>query len=236
MPPTLRNKFSETALYSYSETLKHLTHSSGFAPLPLCQGGGGYTKKHSFTLAPQGRRPSVQTFTQSINIPMATIYDFKALASNGKEIDFADYQGKVLMIINTASKCGFTPQFEGLEKLHEKYADRGLVMIGFPCNQFAEQDPGTDGEIQEFCQVNYGVTPSSPGSRSRRPPKSTRVSKPKPQPPFSRPSARVSRRKATSSGISPNSSSHATAPVSSVLPPPPSPTRLSRPSRPFSKA
>ena len=89
---------------------------------------------------------------------MATIYDFKALASNGKEIDFADYQGKVLMIINTASKCGFTPQFEGLEKLHEKYADRGLVMIGFPCNQFAEQDPGTDGEIQEFCQVNYGVT------------------------------------------------------------------------------
>ena len=89
---------------------------------------------------------------------MSTIYDYKAIASNDKEIDFADYKGKVLMIINTASKCGFTPQFDGLEKLHEKYADRGLVMIGFPCNQFAEQDPGTDGEIQEFCRINYGVT------------------------------------------------------------------------------
>ena len=78
---------------------------------------------------------------------MSTIYDFKAIASNGKEIDFADFKGKVLMIINTASKCGFTPQFDGLEKLNEKYADRGLVMFGFPCNQFANQDPGTDSEI-----------------------------------------------------------------------------------------
>nr|MCR5821427.1 redoxin domain-containing protein [Bacteroidales bacterium] len=85
---------------------------------------------------------------------MATIYDFKAVASNGKEIDFKEFEGKVLMIINTASKCGFTPQFDGLEKLNEKYRDRGLVMIGFPCNQFAAQDPGTDGEIQEFCRVN----------------------------------------------------------------------------------
>lgn len=89
---------------------------------------------------------------------MATIYDFKAVASNGKEIDFADFKGKVIMIINTASKCGFTPQFDGLEKLNEKYRDRGLVCIGFPCNQFAEQDPGSDSEIQEFCRVNYGVT------------------------------------------------------------------------------
>lgn len=89
---------------------------------------------------------------------MATIYDFKAVASNGKEIDFADFKGKVLLIINTASKCGFTPQFDGLEKLNEKYRDRGLVMIGFPCNQFANQDPGTDSEIQEFCRLNYGVS------------------------------------------------------------------------------
>jgi glutathione peroxidase len=89
---------------------------------------------------------------------MATIYDFKALASNGKEIDFADFKGKVLLIINTASKCGFTHQFDGLEALNEKYRDRGLVCIGFPCNQFKEQDPGTDGEIAEFCQINYGVT------------------------------------------------------------------------------
>ncbi|MBP5644571.1 MAG: glutathione peroxidase [Bacteroidales bacterium] len=89
---------------------------------------------------------------------MATIYDYKAVASNGKEIDFRQFEGKVLLIINTASKCGFTPQFEGLEALNEKYRDRGLVCIGFPCNQFKEQDPGTDSEIESFCQVNYGVT------------------------------------------------------------------------------
>lgn len=89
---------------------------------------------------------------------MATIYDFKAVASNGKEIDFKVFEGKVMLIVNTASKCGFTPQFDGLEALNEKYRDRGLVIIGFPCNQFKEQDPGSDGEIQEFCRVNYGVT------------------------------------------------------------------------------
>ena len=89
---------------------------------------------------------------------MNTIYDFKAIASNGKEIDFNDFRGKVLLIVNTASKCGFTPQFDGLEKLNEKYRDQGLVVIGFPCNQFAEQDPGSDGEIESFCRVNYGVT------------------------------------------------------------------------------
>lgn len=89
---------------------------------------------------------------------MATIYDFKALASNGKEIDFRQFEGKVLLIVNTASKCGFTPQFDGLEALNEKYRDRGLVIIGFPCNQFKEQDPGSDSEIQEFCRLNYGVT------------------------------------------------------------------------------
>ena len=89
---------------------------------------------------------------------MNTIYDFKAVASNGKEVDFKDFDGKVLLIVNTASKCGFTPQFDGLEALNEKYRDSGLVVIGFPCNQFKEQDPGTDGEIQEFCRLNYGVT------------------------------------------------------------------------------
>ena len=89
---------------------------------------------------------------------MNTIYDFKAIASNGKEIDFNDFRGKVLLIVNTASKCGFTPQFDGLEKLNEKYREQGLVVIGFPCNQFAEQDPGSDGEIESFCRVNYGVT------------------------------------------------------------------------------
>jgi len=89
---------------------------------------------------------------------MATIFDYKAVASNGKEIDFKQFEGKVMLIINTASKCGFTPQFDGLEKLNEKYRDRGLVCIGFPCNQFAEQDPGADSEIEGFCRMNYGVT------------------------------------------------------------------------------
>ena len=89
---------------------------------------------------------------------MATIYDFKALTSRGKELDFSQFEGKVLLIVNTASKCGFTPQFKGLEELNQKYKDQGLVIIGFPCNQFKEQDPGSDGQIEEFCQLNYGVT------------------------------------------------------------------------------
>ena len=89
---------------------------------------------------------------------MQMIYDFKALSSKGKEIDFSEFQGKVLLIVNTASKCGFTPQFAGLEELNKKYKDKGLVIIGFPCNQFKEQDPGSDGQIEEFCQLNYGVT------------------------------------------------------------------------------
>ncbi|MBO4250222.1 MAG: glutathione peroxidase [Paludibacteraceae bacterium] len=89
---------------------------------------------------------------------MATIYDFKALTSRGKELDFAQFEGKVLLIVNTASKCGFTPQFKGLEELNRKYKDQGLVIIGFPCNQFKEQDPGNDSQIEEFCQLNYGVT------------------------------------------------------------------------------
>ena len=89
---------------------------------------------------------------------MATIYDFKALTSRGKELNFSDFEGKVLLIVNTASKCGFTPQFAGLEELNQKYKDKGLVIIGFPCNQFKEQDPGTDSQIEEFCQINYGVT------------------------------------------------------------------------------
>ncbi len=89
---------------------------------------------------------------------MAKIYDFKAQTSRGQELDFKQFEGKVLLIVNTASKCGFTPQFAGLEELNQKYKDRGLVIIGFPCNQFKEQDPGSDSEIEGFCQLNYGVT------------------------------------------------------------------------------
>ena len=89
---------------------------------------------------------------------MEKIYDLKALTSKGQELNFSQFKGKVLLIVNTASKCGFTPQFEGLEVLNKKYKDKGLVVIGFPCNQFAGQDPGTDSEISEFCQLNYGVS------------------------------------------------------------------------------
>ena len=89
---------------------------------------------------------------------MATIYDFKSLTSKGKELDFSQFKGKVLLIVNTASKCGFTPQFKGLEELNRKYKDQGLVIVGFPCNQFKQQDPGSDSQIEEFCQLNYGVT------------------------------------------------------------------------------
>ena len=89
---------------------------------------------------------------------MTTIYDFKALTTNGKELDFDQFRGKVLLIVNTASKCGFTPQFAGLEELNQRYKDKGLVVIGFPCNQFASQDPGSDDEISNFCRINYGVT------------------------------------------------------------------------------
>ena len=89
---------------------------------------------------------------------MATIYDFKALNNRGEEVDFSQYEGQVLMIVNTASKCGFTPQYDGLEALYQKYKDQGLVIIGFPCDQFAHQEPGSDEEIAEFCRLNHGVT------------------------------------------------------------------------------
>ena len=89
---------------------------------------------------------------------MEKIYDFKSTGNKGAEVDFAQFEGKVLMIVNTASKCGFTPQYDGLEELWEKYKDQGLVVIGFPCDQFAHQEPGTDAEIAEFCRLNHGVT------------------------------------------------------------------------------
>ncbi|WP_321286710.1 glutathione peroxidase [uncultured Sunxiuqinia sp.] len=85
-------------------------------------------------------------------------YEFKATSLEGKEIDFSTYEGKVILVVNTASKCGFTPQYEGLEKLHKKYKKQGLVILGFPCNQFGNQEPGTEEEIAEGCLVNYGVT------------------------------------------------------------------------------
>ena len=87
-----------------------------------------------------------------------SIYDFKAESNAGEEVNFADYKGKVLLIVNTASKCGFTPQYDGLEELSKKYNDKGLVVIGFPCDQFGHQEPGSNEEIEAFCRLNYGVT------------------------------------------------------------------------------
>ena len=87
-----------------------------------------------------------------------SIYDFKVKQIDGEEKSLAEYKGKVLLIVNTASQCGFTPQFEGLQKLYEKYSRQGFTVLGFPCNQFANQDPGTDEEILSFCNLNYGVT------------------------------------------------------------------------------
>ncbi|TFG82425.1 MAG: glutathione peroxidase [Erysipelotrichales bacterium] len=85
-------------------------------------------------------------------------YTFSAKKINGKEVHFDTFKGKVVLVVNTASKCGFTPQFEGLENLYKEYRDQGLEILGFPSNQFAQQDPAANHEILEFCQLNYGVT------------------------------------------------------------------------------
>jgi glutathione peroxidase len=89
---------------------------------------------------------------------MPTVYDFEADTVDGRRVSLASYRGRPMLIVNTASACGFTPQFAGLEQLHETYGPRGLAVLGFPCNQFGAQDPGSDAEIAGFCQRNYGVT------------------------------------------------------------------------------
>jgi glutathione peroxidase len=89
---------------------------------------------------------------------MATVYDFEALDIAGRPIALAQFKGRPLLIVNTASACGFTPQFAGLEALHKTYGGQGLVVLGFPCNQFGRQDPGSNDEIGAFCQKNYGVS------------------------------------------------------------------------------
>ena len=89
---------------------------------------------------------------------MPTVYDFDALQIDGKKVSLKNFEGKVMLIVNTASACGFTPQFAGLEELHQQYGEKGLAVLGFPCNQFGSQDSGSNAEISEFCQLNYGVT------------------------------------------------------------------------------
>ena len=91
-------------------------------------------------------------------MPTSTAYDFTARQIDGQDIALSQFSGQVMLIVNTASACGFTPQFGGLEALHKRYASQGLAVLGFPCNQFGSQDPGTDGEIAGFCQMNYGVS------------------------------------------------------------------------------
>jgi len=86
------------------------------------------------------------------------VYNFSALSLDGREVPLAQYKGQVMVIVNTASKCGFTPQYPGLEELYRQYKDRGVVVLGFPCNQFGGQEPGSSADIAEFCELNYGVS------------------------------------------------------------------------------
>ncbi|PGT20798.1 glutathione peroxidase [Bacillus cereus] len=86
-----------------------------------------------------------------------TIYDFSAKIITGEEKSLKDYEGKALLIVNVASKCGFTPQYKGLQEVYDKYKDQGLEILGFPCNQFGGQEPGTEADITSFCELNYGV-------------------------------------------------------------------------------
>lgn len=97
---------------------------------------------------------AITAFTLPVN---NSIYSFKVKSINGGEIDFSKFKGKKILVVNTASKCGFTPQYEALEKVYEQYKDK-LVIVGFPCNQFGEQEPGTGEEIVQFCKKNYGVS------------------------------------------------------------------------------
>ena len=89
---------------------------------------------------------------------MTSVYDFEARSIAGRTVPLANYRGRVLLVVNTASACGYTPQFGGLEELHQAYGPRGLAVLGFPCNQFGSQDPGSNDEIAQFCQLNYGVS------------------------------------------------------------------------------
>jgi len=88
----------------------------------------------------------------------ATVYEFSARSIEGKEQSLADYKGKVLLVVNVASECGFTPQYQGLEELHEKFKERGFAVLGFPCNQFGAQEPGDEAQIKSFCETRFGVS------------------------------------------------------------------------------
>lgn len=101
---------------------------------------------------------SHQRLSQRRDAVSQEIYDIEVTAQDGSSATLDEYRGRVMLIVNTASECGFTPQYEGLEELHRRYASRGLSVLAFPCNQFGEQEPGSDADIGAFCQKNYGVT------------------------------------------------------------------------------
>lgn len=100
----------------------------------------------------------LSSFIKKKGTPNSSIYSFNLKTIDGNELDFASLKGRKILIVNTASKCGFTPQFEQLEALYEKYKDKNFTIVGFPCNQFGNQDPGSGDEIKSFCTKNYGVT------------------------------------------------------------------------------
>lgn len=89
---------------------------------------------------------------------MSEIYSFNVVKNDGKEISFSEFEGKVVLVVNTASKCGFTPQYKGLQSLYDNYKDQGLEILAFPCDQFGHQEPGNDNEIQQFCSLNFDVS------------------------------------------------------------------------------
>lgn len=101
---------------------------------------------------------TVLLLLQTVIVHAGSIYDLSVKDIDGKDVSLSAYKGKVLLIVNVASKCGFTPQYKGLETIYEKYQDQGLVILGFPCNQFHEQEPGSNEEIKQFCTSKYGVT------------------------------------------------------------------------------
>ncbi|KAH9442085.1 hypothetical protein MJO29_014695 [Puccinia striiformis f. sp. tritici] len=122
----------------------------------LCQGRKGKMKRISLIVDHLTRSPPPSPAQHSTN--MSKFHELKAVLATGNQFDFSQTKGKVVLVVNVASKCGFTTQYEGLEKLWQKYKDQDFQLIGFPCNQFGGQEPGTDSEIASFCKLNYGVT------------------------------------------------------------------------------
>ena len=119
---------------------------------------GARAGRHDGALRVRRQKQRMRHRIYAENSTMTTAYDFETHTLDGKPVRLRQYEGQALLIVNTASKCGFTPQYAGLEELYQRYKDRGFVVLAFPCNQFGEQEPGTPSEIGSFCQTNYGVS------------------------------------------------------------------------------